>query len=111
MDGISEGPFSWRKPLKSNSKFLLQLVALIGPSQTSVPFAKKTVELTLSCFYRYPFPAGVNPVIADWEIYLTKTAEVIIAKQDAEQLREVRNRLYELLIHCIPATMIMSVCT
>ncbi|GAV03746.1 hypothetical protein RvY_14129 [Ramazzottius varieornatus] len=57
---------------------------------------------------QYPFPPGANPVVADWEIYLTKTAEVIIAKQDAEQLREVRNRLYELLIHCIPATMIMS---
>ena len=60
-------------------------------------------------FYRYPFPPAATPVVADWEIYLVKTAELISEQQNAQRLLDVRTRLYELLAHCIPATLIMNV--
>ncbi|OQV13255.1 Replication factor C subunit 3 [Hypsibius exemplaris] len=57
---------------------------------------------------QYPFPAGATPVIADWEQYLDTTARMIAERQDAPRLLEIRSRLYELLSHCIPATLIMN---
>lgn len=45
----------------------------------------------------------------DWESYCGKTAERILSEQSPERLLEVRGMLYELLVHCIPAQLIISV--
>lgn len=45
----------------------------------------------------------------DWEKYAGKTAERILSEQTPERLLEVRGMLYELLVHCIPAPLIISV--
>lgn len=45
----------------------------------------------------------------DWEKYAGKTAEKILGEQSPERLLEVRGMLYELLVHCIPAPLIISV--
>lgn len=45
----------------------------------------------------------------DWEKYAGKAAEKIIAVQTPEQLLAVRAMLYELLVHCIPAPLIIAV--
>lgn len=45
----------------------------------------------------------------DWEKYAGKTADKILAEQSPEKLLEVRTMLYELLVHCIPASVILSV--
>ncbi|KAF8307753.1 P-loop containing nucleoside triphosphate hydrolase protein [Clavulina sp. PMI_390] len=44
----------------------------------------------------------------DWELYCDKVAEMIIAKQNPEQIHAVRGKLYELLSHCIPATIVLK---
>jgi replication factor C subunit 3/5 len=46
----------------------------------------------------------------DWEKYAGKAAEAILAEQSPEKLLVVRGMLYELLVHCIPASLIISVC-
>jgi replication factor C subunit 3/5 len=45
----------------------------------------------------------------DWEKYAGKTAEKILGEQTPERLLEVRGMLYELLVHCIPAPLIIAV--
>ena len=38
----------------------------------------------------------------DWEVYLKKTAAEALQEQTPRKLLEVRQRIYELLTHCIP---------
>lgn len=45
----------------------------------------------------------------DWEKYAAKTAEKIVSEQKPEMLLEVRGMFYELLVHCIPAQLILAV--
>lgn len=45
----------------------------------------------------------------DWEKYAAKTAEKILSEQKPETLLEVRGMFYELLVHCIPAQLILAV--
>jgi replication factor C subunit 3/5 len=45
----------------------------------------------------------------DWEKYAGRAAEKILGDQTPERLLEVRGMLYELLVHCIPAPLIISV--
>lgn len=45
----------------------------------------------------------------DWEKYAGKAAEKILQEQSPDKLLEVRGMLYELLVHCIPAPIILSV--
>jgi replication factor C subunit 3/5 len=47
----------------------------------------------------------------DWETYCAKVADSILQEQSAQKLLEVRGKLYELLSHCIPPTMVMKVST
>ncbi|ORY43249.1 P-loop containing nucleoside triphosphate hydrolase protein [Leucosporidium creatinivorum] len=44
----------------------------------------------------------------DWEKYAGRAAEKILGEQTPERLLEVRGMLYELLVHCIPAPLIIS---
>lgn len=45
----------------------------------------------------------------DWEKYASKAAERLLAEQTPARLLEVRGMLYELLVHCIPAPLVLSV--
>lgn len=47
----------------------------------------------------------------DWEKYAAKAAEKVLGEQSPERLLEVRGMLYELLVHCIPAPLIIAVST
>ncbi|KDN42602.1 P-loop containing nucleoside triphosphate hydrolase protein [Tilletiaria anomala UBC 951] len=44
----------------------------------------------------------------DWETYTHQTAEMILKQQTPEQLLAVRGKLYELLVHAIPSTLILK---
>ncbi len=44
----------------------------------------------------------------DWETFAQEAADQVVARQTPEQLLEVRAKLYELLVHAIPATLIMK---
>ncbi|EGD74925.1 replication factor C subunit 3 [Salpingoeca rosetta] len=46
--------------------------------------------------------------LPDWEIFLRETAKRIISQQSPQRLLEVRQRLYELLSHCIPPDVIIK---
>lgn len=52
-----------------------------------------------------------SPTIAkpDWETYCYKVSDMIIQEQTPQRVMEVRAKLYELLSHCIPATVILKV--
>lgn len=45
----------------------------------------------------------------DWEKYCSRVAERIMSEQSPDRLYEVRGMLYELLVHCIPANVVISV--
>ena len=45
----------------------------------------------------------------DWEKYCSKVAERILSDQTPDRLYEVRGMLYELLVHCIPANVVLAV--
>lgn len=80
---------------------LLSLEALHtqDPSFASVP--RDVPDRKLDTLAEVPRP--------DWETYCSKTAEKILAEQTPERLLEVRGMIYELLVHCIPAQVIISV--
>ncbi|KAF8728300.1 hypothetical protein AX14_006829 [Amanita brunnescens Koide BX004] len=44
----------------------------------------------------------------DWETYCHKVADLIIGEQSPTRVLEVRSKLYELLSHCIPPTVILK---
>ncbi|KAF8903620.1 P-loop containing nucleoside triphosphate hydrolase protein [Mucidula mucida] len=44
----------------------------------------------------------------DWETYCNKVGDMIIAEQSPARVMEVRQKLYELLSHCIPPTVILK---
>lgn len=56
---------------------------------------------------QYPF--GDSPEIAnpDWELYIKEVAQDIVRDQSAKQLYIVRGKLYELLVNCIPAEVLL----
>ena len=45
----------------------------------------------------------------DWETYCSKIADQILQEQSAQRLLDVRGKLYELLSHCIPPTVVLKV--
>ncbi len=45
----------------------------------------------------------------DWEVYCGKVADLVLSEQSPKRLLEVRGKLYELLSHCIPPTVIIKV--
>jgi replication factor C subunit 3/5 len=57
---------------------------------------------------QYPFVANQKVEDLDWELYLKETANQIVQEQSPRKLLEVRNRLYELLTHCIPPEIIFK---
>ncbi|WWC89748.1 uncharacterized protein L201_004674 [Kwoniella dendrophila CBS 6074] len=44
----------------------------------------------------------------DWETYCSKIADSIIQEQSAQRLLDVRAKIYELLSHCIPPTVVLK---
>lgn len=47
----------------------------------------------------------------DWEALIEQIAEDIIAVHTPQRILEVRSKLYDLLSHCIPATMVLKTLT
>jgi len=49
-----------------------------------------------------------QPIIEpDWEVYLRETAHKMMQEQSPKRLLEIRGRLHELLVHCIPPDVII----
>ena len=57
----------------------------------------------------YPFTSDQEINEPDWEVFLKETARLISQKQSVDRVMEIRDRLYELLCHCIPPDIIFKV--
>jgi len=58
--------------------------------------------------HQYPFTEDQEVQLADWELYVAEIAELIIAEQTPKRLYEVRSKIYELLINCIPGSLVLK---
>ena len=47
----------------------------------------------------------------DWELYIKQLAQDITREQSPQRLLAAREKLYELLVNCIPATVILTTLT
>ena len=45
----------------------------------------------------------------DWETYCHRVADMIVQEQSPARVMEVRAKLYELLSHCIPPSVVLKV--
>lgn len=68
---------------------------------------RRAILMTEACkVNQYPFTDDQPIDDFDWEVYLKETAKMIVQEQTPKKLLEVRGRLYELLVHCIPPDLI-----
>lgn len=56
----------------------------------------------------YPFVDDQKITEPDWQLFIRKTATMIVSEQSPRKLLEVRSRLYELLTHAIPSELIFK---
>ena len=61
------------------------------------------------CWARYPFEPAQTMPWPDWERFTGSIVSDILGEQSPRQLLVVRAKLYQLLINCIPASVIMKV--
>lgn len=57
---------------------------------------------------RYPFTDNQHITEPDWQVFLRKTAMMMVTEQSPRKLLEIRGRLYELLTHAIPCDLIFK---
>lgn len=65
------------------------------------------IDLTAHC--RPDLSGSLTIAKPDWETYCHKVADLIVSEQSPARVMEVRQKFYELLSHCIPATVILKV--
>ena len=90
-------------------KAILALEALKMQKYASPPLQRVHVA-DLTCLYCSP--GLLEPIVVakpDWETYCYKVGDMIVQEQSPQRVMEVRAKLYELLSHCIPATVILKV--
>ena len=60
-------------------------------------------------YAQHPEPSDKTPIPPpDWESLIAQVAQDIIAERTPQRILDVRAKLYDLLTHCIPATMILK---
>ncbi|XP_065340347.1 replication factor C subunit 3 [Cloeon dipterum] len=68
---------------------------------------RRAILMTEACKVKqYPFTNNQEVVVPDWEIYIAKTATMAVQEQSPQCLQNIRERIYELLTHGIPAEII-----
>jgi len=56
----------------------------------------------------YPFKPTQAVQTTDWELYINQIGAEILAEQSPARLLQVRGRLYELIVNCIPPEIILQ---
>ncbi|XP_032516812.2 replication factor C subunit 3 [Danaus plexippus] len=56
----------------------------------------------------YPFTSDQKVPEPDWQIFIRDTAAMILSEQSPKKLAEVRQKLYELIIHGVPPDVIFA---
>ncbi|KAG1659750.1 Replication factor C subunit 3 [Nymphon striatum] len=57
---------------------------------------------------QYPFQEDQNVSEPDWLVFIRETSLMIVQEQSPNRLFKVRERIYELLTHCIPTDVIFK---
>lgn len=57
---------------------------------------------------QYPFTKDQKVAEPDWQVFIRDTASMILSEQSPKKLGEVRQKLYELIIHGVPPDMIFG---
>jgi replication factor C subunit 3/5 len=91
-------------------RFSLPSPALTSITQTSSGNLRKALLVLEAMRMQKPELSGdIEVAKPDWETYCTKVADLILGEQSAQRLLDVRGKIYELLSHCIPPTVILKV--
>jgi replication factor C subunit 3/5 len=95
---------------KISKKEMIQL-----PAEFAAELAKSSgrnlrraiLSLEASKVKQYPFLPNQKAETAEWEEFIAALAREIMNEQSARGLMSVRQKLYELLSHCIPSEIIL----
>ncbi|KAG5515984.1 hypothetical protein RHGRI_036877 [Rhododendron griersonianum] len=60
------------------------------------------------CVQQYPFRSNQAIPPMDWEEYVSEIASDIVKEQSPKRLFQVRGKIYELLINCIPPEIVLK---
>lgn len=113
---------SLRVPAPTNDQIILILKQVCKSEGLSIPqellnkiVAKSNRNLRRALLLsetayisHYPFTNDQEINEPDWELFLRETARQIVQQQSVERIMQTRDRLYELLCHCIPADLIFK---
>lgn len=78
-------------------------------SQSSSRNLRRALLMCEACkVQQYPFTPNQTISEPDWQVFIRETAKMILLEQSPKKLGEVRTKLYELLVHGIPADMIFG---
>jgi len=70
---------------------------------------RRALLMLQTCYVEcYPFKQGQIIPLPDWETFIGQIATLILGEQSPKRLLAVRTKFYELIVHCIPATVIIK---
>ncbi|XP_049849740.1 replication factor C subunit 3-like isoform X2 [Schistocerca gregaria] len=69
---------------------------------------RAVLMLELAKLNQYPFSPDQLVQPADWECFVDQLAKMIIEQQTTVRLLAIREKIYELLTHCVPASLILK---
>ncbi|CAF1106721.1 unnamed protein product [Adineta ricciae] len=107
-------------PTDDEINIVLQKVARWEGVQLPIALAKRLAEksernlqrallMFQTCaIKKVPLTKDQKILVPDWEVYLRETGRMVVEQQTPERLLEVRERLYELIAHGIPAEVIFK---
>ncbi|KAJ3434318.1 replication factor c subunit [Anaeramoeba flamelloides] len=94
-----------RQKLNAPTMFLKKIV-----NNSDLNIRRAILMLQSAKIDQYPFKEHQFVPLPDWQIYIADLARSIVEEpQSPKQLLVIRNKLYELITHCIPTDVIFSV--
>lgn len=70
---------------------------------------RKALLMFEAVYAQHPEPSEKTPIPPpDWEILIEQIAGDIVRQRNPEMILQTRAKLYDLLTHCIPATMVLK---
>jgi len=96
-----------KEKLELNKKFATKIA-----NQSNRNLRRAIMLFEVCKIQNYPFKDNQTIEKPDWEQFIEKIANDIVTLQTPNQLYEIRNKFFELLVHCIPPTdIIRELCT
>uniref|UniRef100_A0A5S6QVB0 Replication factor C subunit 3 n=1 Tax=Trichuris muris TaxID=70415 RepID=A0A5S6QVB0_TRIMR len=93
---------------KKEESPITEQIAFAIAEKTGGNLRRAILALETVCVHRSNVSIEKIALEPDWELFIKETANVILLEQNPQVLMEVRGRLYELLAHCIPPSLILK---